>query len=33
VLVTSNFKALLQWNRSRYFAAAVSKLADAIEEQ
>lgn len=33
VLVTDNFKALLQWNRSRYFAAAVSKLADAIEDQ
>lgn len=33
VLVTDNFKALLQWNRSRYFAAAVSQLADAIESE
>ena len=29
-LVTENYKALLQWNRSRYFATAVGKLADAI---
>lgn len=32
-LVTGNFKALLKWNRSRYFATAVSTLADAIEDQ
>lgn len=29
-LVTSNFKALLQWNRSRYFATAVGTLAEQI---
>lgn len=29
-LVSQNFKALLEWNRSRYFATAVGKLADAI---
>ena len=32
-LVTDNFKALLHWNRSRYFATAVGTLADAIGEQ
>lgn len=32
-LVTENYKALLQWNRSRYFATAVSMLADAIGEE
>lgn len=31
-LVTENYKALLQWNRSRYFATAVGTLADAIGE-
>lgn len=31
-LVTDNYKALLQWNRSRYFATAVGTLADAIGE-
>jgi membrane-bound lytic murein transglycosylase B len=31
-LITDNFKALLNWNRSRYFATAVGTLADAIEE-
>lgn len=29
-LVTDNFQALLQWNRSRYFATAVGTLADRI---
>lgn len=29
-LVSENFKALLNWNRSRYFATAVGTLADAI---
>lgn len=32
-LVTTNYKALLQWNRSRYFATAVGTLADAIKER
>ena len=32
VLVTNNFQALLQWNRSRYFATSVGMLADAIGE-
>ncbi len=32
-LVTSNFKALLQWNRSRYFATAVGSLAEAIGDE
>lgn len=32
-LVTDNFKALLKWNRSRYFAIAVGTLADAIRER
>lgn len=31
-LVTDNYRALLQWNRSRYFATAVGELADAIGE-
>ncbi|MES2983569.1 MAG: lytic murein transglycosylase [Pseudomonadota bacterium] len=31
-LVTDNFQALLQWNRSRYFATSVGMLADAIGE-
>ncbi len=31
-LVTDNYKAILQWNRSRYFATAVGILANAIEE-
>ncbi len=31
-LVSENFQALLQWNRSRYFATSVGKLADAIGE-
>lgn len=30
MLVTNNYKALLDWNRSRYFATAVVRLADAI---
>lgn len=32
LLVTNNYKALLDWNRSRYFATAVARLADAIGE-
>ena len=32
-LVSENFKALLNWNRSRYFAAAVGTLADAIGDE
>ena len=32
-LVTDNYKAILQWNRSRYFATAVGTLADAIGEE
>lgn len=31
-LVSENFKALLNWNRSRYFATAVGTLADALED-
>jgi membrane-bound lytic murein transglycosylase B len=31
-MITSNYQALLQWNRSRYFATAVGTLADAIKE-
>ncbi len=31
-LVSENFQALLQWNRSRYFATSVGTLADAIGE-
>ncbi len=31
-LVTDNFKAILQWNRSRYFATAVGTLADQLGE-
>lgn len=31
-LVYSNFKALLQWNRSRFFATAVGTLADRVGE-
>jgi membrane-bound lytic murein transglycosylase B len=30
LLITDNYKALLEWNRSRYFATAVGTLADAI---
>ncbi len=33
LLVTNNYKALLEWNRSRYFATAVGTLADAIGEE
>ncbi len=29
-IIYSNYKVLLQWNRSRYFATAVGTLADAI---
>ena len=29
-LVYGNYKALLQWNRSRFFATAVGTLADKI---
>lgn len=29
-LVTDNYKAILQWNRSRYFATAVGTLADHL---
>ncbi|MFZ4449142.1 lytic murein transglycosylase [Klebsiella pneumoniae] len=29
-IVTENYQALLQWNRSRYFATAVGTLADRI---
>lgn len=32
-LVTDNYKAILEWNRSRYFATAVGTLADAIRNQ
>lgn len=32
-LITANYKAILEWNRSRYFATAVSTLADAIGEK
>lgn len=32
-LVTENYKALLKWNRSRYFATAVGTLADAIGDK
>ena len=32
LLVTDNYKAILQWNRSRYFATAVGMLADQIGE-
>ncbi len=28
----SNFNVILKWNRSRYFATAVGKLADAVQE-
>ena len=31
-LVYSNFESLLNWNRSNYFAIAVGKLADTIDE-
>lgn len=31
-LVSDNFKVLLRWNRSRYFAAAVGMLAEKLEE-
>lgn len=31
--VTENYQALLQWNRSRYFATAVGKLADKLREK
>jgi membrane-bound lytic murein transglycosylase B len=31
-LVTHNFKALLQWNRSRFFATAVGTLAERIDQ-
>ena len=30
-LVTNNYKVLLKWNRSRYFATAVGMLADFVE--
>src|SRR5262249_6620369 len=29
-LTTSNFKVIMQWNRSTYFAASVGLLAEAI---
>lgn len=32
-LVSDNFKVLLRWNRSRYFATAVGTLADRIAEE
>lgn len=32
-LVYGNYKVLLKWNRSRYFATAVGTLADSIEER
>lgn len=32
LLVTENFQAILNWNRSRYFATAVGTLADQIGE-
>lgn len=28
----NNFKVLLKWNRSRYFATAIAKLVEALEE-
>ncbi len=31
-LITNNYKVLLKWNRSRYFATAVGMLADRIGE-
>lgn len=31
-IIKGNFKRLLQWNRSRYFATAVGMLADEIKE-
>ncbi len=31
-LIYDNFRALMRWNRSTYFAASVGMLADAIEE-
>ena len=31
-LVYKNFDALLNWNRSNYFAIAVGKLSDSIKE-
>lgn len=31
-LVTDNFKAILQWNRSRYFATAVGTLSDQLRD-
>ena len=31
-LVYSNFDSLLNWNRSNYFAIAVGKLSDSIDE-
>ena len=33
LLITDNYKAILQWNRSRYFATAVGTLADKIGEK
>ena len=32
-LVSENYKVLLKWNRSRYFATAVGTLADRLTEQ
>jgi len=31
-IIYHNYKVILKWNRSRFFATAVSKLADAIEK-
>ena len=31
-LVYNNFDSLLNWNRSNYFAIAVGKLSDSIDE-
>jgi membrane-bound lytic murein transglycosylase B len=33
LLVTDNFRALLKWNNSTFFAAAVGYLADSLEER
>jgi membrane-bound lytic murein transglycosylase B len=31
LLIYDNFRAVLRWNNSTYFAAAVGYLADALE--
>jgi membrane-bound lytic murein transglycosylase B len=32
-LAYDNFRAILKWNRSNYFALAVGRLSDAIQER